>query len=97
MIRLLLLLLVIAGLALLAQLTGLIDIDTTGRLQAPAVNVSVRGGELPNVQVETAKVKVGTTEKTVKLPEVDIDTQERNVELPKVNVDKAGGDGSAAQ
>jgi len=96
-VRLLLLLLVIAGLALLAQITGLINIDATGRLRAPSVDVSVHGGEMPKVQVETAKVKVGTTERTVKLPEVDIGTQQRSVELPAVDIDKARDDGSAAQ
>jgi hypothetical protein len=98
MVRLLALLIALVGLVVLAQMTGLIDINTRGELRAPAVNVSVRGGELPDVKVNTAKVEVGTTEQTVKLPDVDIDTRNQAVKVPTVEVDrKADAEATAPQ
>ena len=98
MVRLLALLIALVGLAVLAQMTGLLDFDTRGTVRAPAIDVKVRGGELPEVDVETAKVKVGVTEKTVKLPSgVDVDMQKEQVKLPEVKVDETHDDGSAAK
>ena len=98
MVRLLALIIALVGLAVLAQMTGLLDFDTTGTVRAPAIDVKVRGGELPEVDVETAKVKVGVTEKTVKLPSgVEVDTKREQVKLPEVDVDEPVDDGSAAK
>src|SRR5687767_3556920 len=98
MVRLLALIIALVGLAVLAQMTGLLNFDTTGTIRAPAIDVKVRGGELPEVDVETAKVKVGVTEKTVKLPSgVDIDSRDEQVKLPEVDVDQTDNDGSAAK
>lgn len=98
MVRLLALLIALVGLAVLAQMTGLLDFDTRGTVRAPAIDVKVRGGELPEVDVETAKVKVGVTEKTVKLPSgVDVDMQKEQVKLPEVKVDETRDDGSTAK
>ena len=98
MVRLLALLIALIGLAVLAQMTGLVDFDTSGTLRAPAIDVKVRGGEVPDVDVETAKVKVGVTEKTVKLPSrVDVDMQREQVKLPEVDVDEPTDDGSPAK
>ncbi len=66
-------------LAALAWALGLFNVDTSGRLEAPKVEVS--GGEVPEVQVETAKVDVGTKETTI--------------EVPTVEVQRPGDDGSA--
>lgn len=49
---------------------GLFSIDTSGRLEAPSV--AVTGGEMPSVQVDTARVNVGTTEKTIAVPTVSV-------------------------
>lgn len=97
MVRLLALLIALVGLVVLAQMTGLIDIDTRGQLRAPAVNVSVKGGELPEVDVDTAKVKVGTAERTVKLPDIDVGTQRQEVKLPDVEVNERSDGGSTAR
>ncbi len=98
MLRLLLVLVVLIGLAVLAQMTGLISVNTSGMLRAPSVAVNVSGGEAPKVQVETAKVKVGVTERTVELPNVDVGMKDRSVDLPTINVDKAAkDDGSTAR
>lgn len=98
MVRLLALIIALIGLAVLAQMTGLVDFDTSGTLRAPAIDVTVRGGEVPKVDVDTAKVKVGVTEKTVRLPsDVDVDMQREQVKLPDVDVDETNDDGSPAK
>ena len=98
MVRLLALLIALVGLAVLAQMTGLLDFDTRGTVRAPKIDVKVTGGELPDVDVDTAKVKVGVTEKTVKLPSgVEVGTQKEQVKLPEVKVDETGDDGSPAR
>ena len=49
------------------------------------------------MQVETAKVTVGVTEKTVELPNVDVGMKDRSVDLPTIDVDKAKDDGSTTR
>ncbi|MGQ5700649.1 hypothetical protein ACUJ46_01160 [Sandaracinobacteroides sp. A072] len=63
----------------LAWALGLFNVDASGKLQAP--DVKIEGGEVPDVQVETADVSVGTETATIEVPTVDID--------------KPGDDGSA--
>ncbi len=82
--------LVIAGIAWAA---GLFNVDTSGSLKAP--QVTVQGGEVPDVQVETAKVNVGSKEESVTVPDVHVDTKETSVTVPTVSVEKPGDDGSA--
>lgn len=62
-----------------AYAAGLFNIDSSGSLTAPTV--TVEGGEVPKVQVETADIDVGTKTKTI--------------EVPTVSVTPAGDDGSA--
>jgi hypothetical protein len=98
MVRLLALLIALVGLAILAQMTGLLDFDTSGTVRAPAIDVKVSGGELPDVDVDTAKVKVGVTEKTVELPSgLDVDMKNEQVKLPEVDVEQTGDDGSTTK
>ena len=98
MVRLLALIIALVGLAVLAQMTGLLDFDTSGSVRAPAIDVKISGGEVPEVDVETAKVKVGVTEKTVELPSrVDVDMHDEQVKLPDVEVAEPGDDGSTAK
>jgi len=98
MIRILLIVLVLVGLAVAAQMTGLISVNTSGMLRAPSVDLRVSGGEAPKVQVETAKVKVGVTERTIEVPSVDVGMREKGVALPTVDVSKAPkDDGSTAR
>jgi hypothetical protein len=68
----------VAALAL-AWALGLFNLDTSGKLEAP--RVAVTGGEVPDVQVETADIDVGT--KTTE------------IEVPTVEVTPAGDDGKA--
>lgn len=85
-------LVVIAVLALLAYALGLFNVDTSGELEAPDVNITTQGGEVPDVQVEAADVDVGTTTETVKLPDVDVSTTEEKIKLPDVDITPAGDD-----
>ena len=72
-------LLVLIILGLIAWAMGLLNFDASGELKAPDVKVS--GGEVPDVQVETGDIDVGT--KKVEVP------------VPDVEVKPAGDDGSA--
>ena len=78
----------IIGLALLVVaalvVMRLVDVDVGGKIEVP--KVSVEGGELPNVDVDVAKVDVGATEVEVAVPEVDVDVQEKTIEVPTLEV-----------
>ena len=50
--------------------TGLLNMSTSGNLEAPKVAVS--GGEVPNVDVNAADVDVGTKTVTVEVPDVSV-------------------------
>lgn len=47
------------------------DVDQTEEGEMP--EVEVKGGNMPEYDVETADVDVGTEEKTVEVPTVDVD------------------------
>jgi hypothetical protein len=62
---------IIAVVALaLAWVLGLFNVDTSGKLEAPSV--TVEGGEVPNVDVETADIDIGTETATIEVPTVDV-------------------------
>ena len=88
-----LILIVVLLLVGLAWAAGLFNVDTSGHLKAPQVAVS--GGEIPKVQVETAKINVGSKTETVKTPEVSVGTKNTSVKVPTISVDKPSDDGSA--
>lgn len=56
--------------------------------EAEAPEVEVKGGQLPEYDVDTADVEVGTTPKDVTIPDVDVDvkTRETTVQMPDVDV-----------
>jgi uncharacterized protein YggE len=58
-----------AGLALTAC-----EANVTEEGEMPSMDVDVSGdaGELPEVDVKTADVEVGTEEKTIEVPDVDV-------------------------
>lgn len=86
---------IIALIAVITYAMGLWNVDASGDLKAPDVKVETSGGEVPDVQVETGDIDVGTTTETVKVPEIDVKTDEAEVKLPTLSVDKAGDDNSA--
>jgi len=77
------LLILVVILAIAAVATNFVDIRTTGELRAPTV--SVQGGEVPGIDVETKKVTVETRDRAVTVP--DLDTQTTNVEVPVVRTE----------
>ncbi len=65
---LLAILIIVLILAIAAVATNFMDIRTSGEFRAPSV--SVQGGEVPNVSVETKKVTIETREQAVEVPVV---------------------------
>jgi ABC-type Na+ efflux pump permease subunit len=71
-------LLVIAGIA-----TGFLDINQIRGAKAPQVagtgnGITTRGGQAPAFDVQTGSVKVGTQEKTVKVPTLVVEKPGQN-------------------
>ena len=66
----------------------MVDLDVTEEGAMPDVDVSVEGGNLPEVDADFGEVVVGTTEETVDVPDVDVevDTREAEVQVPTVGV-----------
>ena len=56
----------------------IIDFSADGELEAP--EVSVEGGELPEVDADVADIDVGTEEVTVEVPEVEVDGADADAE-----------------
>lgn len=54
----------------------MIDVDVEGEVRAPDVDVSVEGGEMPEVDAEVGDIDVGTEEVTVEVPTVDVQSPE---------------------
>jgi hypothetical protein len=63
-------------------LTGFWKVNTSGELKAP--EISVKGGEVPDVDVDSKKVVVGTKQTTVDVPKVE--TEKKTVDVPVVGV-----------
>ena len=82
-VMILILLILVVGVAWAA---GLFSVSTSGQLKAPVV--SVQGGEVPKLDVETAKVNVGAKEKTVQVPDVHVEQKTTTVKVPTFSVDK---------
>jgi hypothetical protein len=67
--RAILVLLGVAALVLLAAMAlGLVRFDQTQVAQLPRLE----GGQAPKFEVDTAKVKVGTQQQTVEVPDISV-------------------------
>jgi hypothetical protein len=89
--RLILTILILAVLAaIIAIATGLVNLNASGELRPPKVNITAEGGEVPKLDVDTDQVVVGTTNSTLAMPEVGI--RNSQVQVPTVGVkdDEAG-------
>jgi hypothetical protein len=71
---------VIVGLVVAAFAFDLINIDQVSPAKAPVFDVS------------TAKVDLGKTEKTVKVPTIDVGSKDETVTVPTVDVEPAAKD-----
>ncbi len=49
------------------------DVDQTKEGELPDVNVNTSGGQMPEFDVDTPTVNVGTETKTIEVPTVDVD------------------------
>jgi hypothetical protein len=82
--RAILLLLILAIVAVIAAVaTGLVDINQTRPAKAPNLSaagngVTASGGQTPAFDVETGSVKVGTQDKTVKVPTLEVQPADAN-------------------
>jgi hypothetical protein len=86
---------VIVLLAVVGYALGLFNVDASGDLKTPQVSVS--GGEIPEVQVETGEINVGTESASVPVPDVEVKTDNVEIDVPTVDITPAGDDGSAKQ
>ncbi len=81
-------LLISVGLAALvivgAWSLGLVSIDQSKVARAPSV--TVEGGQAPEFTVNTAKIELGTENRTIEVPTVG--TQETTIAVPTMKVQK---------
>ena len=78
------LLIIIVVVAIAAVATNFVDIRTTGELRAPSV--SVQGGEVPDIDVDTKEVVVQTRDQNVTVPTVATGTA--TAEVPVVRTEE---------
>ncbi|HEX9965927.1 MAG TPA: hypothetical protein VGB04_13210 [Allosphingosinicella sp.] len=69
----------LAGATCLAALAAC-DVDQTKNAQLPDVDVNATGGQLPEFNVTTPEVTVGTENKTVQVPDVDMKVPAENAQ-----------------
>ncbi len=75
---------VMAAVVLLAMSMVACSVEKTEEGSLP--EVSVEGGNLPEYDVETADVEVGTQTTTITTPDIDISTQTTTITTPDVNI-----------
>lgn len=69
----------LAGAGCLAGLAAC-DVDQTKNAQLPDVDVNATGGQLPEFNVTTPEVSVGTENKTIQVPDVDVKVPAENAQ-----------------
>lgn len=79
-----LIVIIVLGLVV-ASATGLINLTSSGKLEAPKIETT--GGSVPSVEVNTGKINIGTENKSVEVPTVK--TEEKTVKVPTIGVEKA--------
>lgn len=77
---------------LILWVLGFFSANVEGEFEAPNVDVSAEGGSMPDLDVDSGEVSIGTERETVDVPEVDVDvgSEQMDVEVPEVNVEPAG-------
>ena len=81
--------LIIVALVVAAFAFGFINIDQVREAKAPTVKLETSGGQAPAFDVKTAKIAVGKTDETVKVPTVDVGTKDSTVSVPTISVQRA--------
>jgi hypothetical protein len=70
-------------------LTGFWRVNATGGA-LPKAEVSVKGGDMPSVDVDSKKVVVGTKQETVDVPKVT--TEKETISVPAIGVSEGDTD-----
>ena len=81
--------------AIVGVATGFIDMTTSGQLKAPKVAVTAEGGEVPDVDLDTKELVVGTREANVGVPKLDIENS--TIRVPTVAIRDDGGEPNQQQ
>lgn len=58
------------------------DVEQTEEGEMPDVDVEAEGGNLPEYDVDTPDVDVGTEERTITVPDVDVNPPEEEGDVP---------------
>jgi len=75
----------VSAAALSLTLVAGCDIDQTEEGSLP--EVEVRGGNMPEYEVETPEVEVHEERRQIEVPDVDIETETREVTTPDIDVE----------
>jgi hypothetical protein len=60
------------------------DVDRTREGEAP--NIDIDPGRLPEYDVDTPEVEVGTERREVEVPDIDVNSERREIEVPDIDV-----------
>lgn len=69
---------IIAAVAVVAFGIYFFDVDQTEEASLPDVDVTVEGGNMPEFEVESGDIEVGTEEVTVAVPTIDVESPEED-------------------
>ena len=86
--KVLILLAIIVVVAIILFATGFWSVNQTQEGALPDVNVSAEGGQLPEFDVDSKEVVVGTTETNVEVPKIETETE--TIETPVIGVQDNG-------
>lgn len=87
---------IVIGVVVIFALVTMIDVDMSGDLRTPNVEmtggdidlpeIETSGGEMPNMDVNTADVEVERERATVDVPtDIDVETEERTMSYPTLD------------
>lgn len=77
----------VAGALMLTLLASGCEVKQTEEARLPDVDVTVKEGNAPKFDVETADVDVKSETKSVEVPDVDVGTEKKTVEVEVPDVD----------
>jgi hypothetical protein len=68
------------------------SVQQTEEGELPDVDVDVEPGNMPEYDVDTMDVEVGTEEETITVPKLKVDMEEETITTPTIDVDMPGDD-----
>ena len=68
------------------------DVDQTKEAEMPDVDVEVKGGQMPEFEVETADIEVKKETAKIPYPDVDVDVKKKEAEVsyPSIDIEMPG-------